>query len=687
MWTESIGVSGGRAAIFDVDGDGTLDAVLWSGTSVTVLNGSSRATDSFSTESDVQRVEPFADGQLIVVTNDRVGIATPDSGIGDSRSTSREVLDVAAGDVDGDGATEVVIGFPDEVVAASDLASDSGTVSADLSLEDIRPVQAVFNPDIDEDGQIDLVKNKKTALLLRIEGTNVGRLSQTIEIEIESPWGSKTIELEPSEYLDQQLNDEPIDDLIVKPDTVGSATVTATVDPESKIEETNDKNNTLSKDISVKDTGEFSIAYKYMDTTQNEDITYSSPNNSKYLEHIEKSNEFIKATFPIAESNYKSQNKGQFLGNETEMIGLIDDLTNLDYLRYKYDVDRMISVATSEYFNYHGISTLGLTHPSVDSAIVNDGIWIAAAHEIGHTFGLYEDTEEYNIEERSSPDTGNGYWVNRKERIYSREAFMENGDKDELHETLNNRWISNDSNYQGDLQDYNQIFESLHSREDNDTVQQTVIYLKGIIHEDGTLDASNWDLIKDGKVSSTKSGSYRCTGLNTDDEIVVEKEFSAPFRLNTLGGTESPIQTDITGFSFAIDYPREMQKLEIRNENKVLAEFDPTTKLLSDAIDLIPDNGYMNNPERRRNTLHNKIDAMKNSIDSGEFQGAKQKLENDIKDKVEKRVKDSYATDSIEELSKEDVLEIIDEMISRLEALSQENKGKGGDDNNKAKSG
>lgn len=122
IWAESLSVSGGRAAILDTAGNDTLNVVLWSGTDVAVLDSSTQTVNSFVTESPVQRVEPFADGQMIVVTDAGIGVATPKSGIEQSTSTSRDVLNVAAGDVDGDGNTELVIGFTDEIVAVSNLA-------------------------------------------------------------------------------------------------------------------------------------------------------------------------------------------------------------------------------------------------------------------------------------------------------------------------------------------------------------------------------------------------------------------------------------------------------------------------------------------------------------------------------------------------------------------------------------
>jgi len=53
--------------------------------------------------------------------------------------------------------------------------------------------------------------------------------------------------------------------------------------------------------------------------------------------------------------------------------------------------------------------------------------------------------------------------------------------------------------------------------------------------------------------------------------------------------------------------------------------------LLHDAVDSIPDYGFINNPQQRRKALHNKIDAVENMLIADNFKGALEKLKHDIK--------------------------------------------------------
>lgn len=65
-----------------------------------------------------------------------------------------------------------------------------------------------------------------------------------------------------------------------------------------------------------------------------------------------------------------------------------------------------------------------------------------------------------------------------------------------------------------------------------------------------------------------------------------------------------------------------------------MIEINPNSKLLHDAVDSIPDHGFINNPEQRRNALHNKINAVEKMIKEGNYKGAVNILEFDVRDKL-----------------------------------------------------
>jgi len=87
----------------------------------------------------------------------------------------------------------------------------------------------------------------------------------------------------------------------------------------------------------------------------------------------------------------------------------------------------------------------------------------------------------------------------------------------------------------------------------------------------------------------------------------------------------------------------------------------PTTGDINDYIQNIPDNCFKNNPEQRKNAFENKLNAVQQMIDNGEYQDAINKLEHDIKDKVEKWITCPGP--------QQDLYNMIDELIAYLESL------------------
>lgn len=116
---------------------------------------------------------------------------------------------------------------------------------------------------------------------------------------------------------------------------------------------------------------------------------------------------------------------------------------------------------------------------------------------------------------------------------------------------------------------------------------------------------------------------------------------------------------------FAVPYPEETAIIQITHGEEVLTEVTPTTKLLHDAIDLIPNYGFINNPEQRRNALHNKIDAVEKMLKGKNKQGVRNKLEMDIKDKLEKWLI-TYEKENVLQYSKEEIIELVNDLIRQL---------------------
>lgn len=97
-------------------------------------------------------------------------------------------------------------------------------------------------------------------------------------------------------------------------------------------------------------------------------------------------------------------------------------------------------------------------------------------------------------------------------------------------------------------------------------------------------------------------------------------------------------------------------------------EIDPDD-LLDDIIEYIlglPDDAFKNNPDQRKNALVNKLEEVRQMILDGDYEEAIDKLENDIRPKMDGEGKNDWIIDP---QAQEDLMDMIDELIEYLESL------------------
>ncbi|UCE38650.1 MAG: VCBS repeat-containing protein [Thermoplasmata archaeon] len=97
-------------------------------------------------------------------------------------------------------------------------------------------------------------------------------------------------------------------------------------------------------------------------------------------------------------------------------------------------------------------------------------------------------------------------------------------------------------------------------------------------------------------------------------------------------------------------------------------DFDPND-LLDEIIEYIlklPDTCFKNNADQRKNSLVNKLEAVRDMINEGDYDGAISKLENDIRPKMDGEGNNDWI---ICEDAQEDLTEMIDELVDYLESL------------------
>ena len=115
-----------------------------------------------------------------------------------------------------------------------------------------------------------------------------------------------------------------------------------------------------------------------------------------------------------------------------------------------------------------------------------------------------------------------------------------------------------------------------------------------------------------------------------------------------------------------MELPPGLFRVQISNGAAVLVSFDLSAKLLRDAIDAIPDAGFVTNPSERRHALENKSKALENMLHTLNLMEAQMALTHDIKPTLQRWLKDDYPIGSPLEVSKSEILALVDEVILRV---------------------
>jgi Tol biopolymer transport system component len=368
-------------------------------------------------------------------------------------------------------------------------------------------------------------------------------------------------------------------------------TATATVDPLNLIEESNEDNNSRSVDppIPVKDT-------KWGGTILHPDLTlhyfkidWAGVSQSVFHEFYDYSNNFIKGVFPVAESRYKPSKTdfgyvssrlfrgldGKFSNNELKffMIHLATSLRLSHPL-----VDKFVATVPSGWFeNYTNDfkTNLGVTHPELESLVISEARTFSkphglstVAHEIGHTYGLWIECEQYDP--KCNPDAvvfdnysiGNyassGMFVANRIPIdlgQNRQVFSFMGSGYPPNLSLLEYWINIDD-YIGILQSNQVDIQSTVSSNIPISYSKAIL-ASGLItkdHSDSIL--FDWYVLNDASLSSPRTGPYSFDYYNSEGDIVYQIPFDVVF-------TMSGVPIDQAPFVLTLPYIDGIVKIEL----------------------------------------------------------------------------------------------------------------------------
>ena len=118
---------------------------------------------------------------------------------------------------------------------------------------------------------------------------------------------------------------------------------------------------------------------------------------------------------------------------------------------------------------------------------------------------------------------------------------------------------------------------------------------------------------------------------------------------------------------FVVPYPEELDTIVFDHE-EMTTFVDPRGSLLASAKDRIAEESFIKNPEDRLPSLQDKLDSVDNQLQNSAYRGAYNKLTNDVRPRVEEWLHDDAAVPA-NYYTKSELLDLIDDVIARLEAL------------------
>lgn len=572
------------------------------------------------------------------------------------------------------------------------------TIKPDFIISEVKPVQVVWDSKIDDNDTIDLVAGKSTMVRVEVGMKDYETLDKQQIVKVRLNFDG--INYTESKTIEQLEQNNQIEFYPASPAILGNQIITAKVDPENKIKESNEDNNKNSTEVTVKDTQPLYISYFRVNSKW--PANYGVPGPEDFSRTTDQSGAFILGSYPISENEFTNEKRSEeFIGNPIPWgerwpwFGIQSDLKNLAKLRAQLNAgDRAAGVVSDAYFAYHGLCCddkcakgVSLPFGVWDAVLIQEGYPTATAHEIGHTYGLRlscpsplvcpflseEDKkrffpgEEYKFDKEKCEITyegnsANGFWVEKKEPIENSICFMGTAPKEKYHF---DRWICDEC--------YEKLFQRFRVNSDD---PENLLLISGTVFKDKPIELDNWYYLKNGMmeypVEYPLPDDFSIQLLNWEGQIIEDISFPISFEMyvNPFG----VIETETAPFVRVIPYPEDTLKIRIQYQDQSPIEFNPTIKLLHDAIDLIPDHGFINNPDQRRNALYNKIEAVEKMLENNNIRGAKNKLEQDIKDKIEKWLIEDYQKEEPLQLSKSEIEELMDKIIERLNlALEDKN--------------
>jgi hypothetical protein len=186
-----------------------------------------------------------------------------------------------------------------------------------------------------------------------------------------------------------------------------------------------------------------------------------------------------------------------------------------------------------------------------------------------------------------------------------------------------------------------------------------------MLWKDGRFDLRPSYYVPEGSPTESEEGNCQIRVLDAFGQVVSQLSFPVEFAIRVEPIGEFP--TDSVPIVVKLGFPIDAEFVEIVKDGQTITTVNILNKLLVDAVNAIPINAFVRDNTGRWKALTNKASAIEKQLKSGDIMGACQRLRHDLKKHVENWLKDGCQKATPLEMTKEELLLLIDKLIMRLE--------------------
>jgi hypothetical protein len=385
-------------------------------------------------------------------------------------------------------------------------------------------------------------------------------------------------------------------------------------------------------------------------------------------------NQYLIATEPLDGSytsdSYFTLDESGNLAAQVQGLGFVTVMTNLSIIALKDNADRAIGIITPAYMQtLIGKDVAGVSlclSKCLPAVLIEDKFPESAAHELGHTYGLYTGTELYDPTTllclNGDVSASNFVWLNKP----STTDYLQSGPLQNY--MCASKGVTSDTFFDNEVPDSwatDIDFATVGAKYTKTSFDPETLIVSGYVDQTGKAVFNNYYNNPSGYATDGESsGQYQVQVLTSSGSVLSSTYLpSGPAVIQEL-----LVPPPYAPFVVSLNYPSNAWSIQLLNGTTVIAAQNIKYGLLLTAMQNLQDGAFVMDPTERRTTLVNMVNAFNQQLATGKVAGAHQFLTNGIEPQISSWLSDSYVAPNPLFYTKASLLSLVDELAQRLSA-------------------